>query len=343
MRKILRAGFLCILCILCTLLFSHNLPAASYTVQKGETLYQIAKSQSTSVEALTKANPTINPQRLHPGDVLRLPSSPTSAPTPPAPAKTSPSPVAQTKTTPPTEWVRIKKGDSLAKIARENNLTITDLQRWNRLSGDSLRSGDLLRLRPPPSSTPTKITSTSSPSKTLPTPSLSPPKPATRELIFIEPARAQIDAPKDRLRDWEYIVVHHSGTSGGNAKIFDYFHRHTRGMENGMAYHFVIGNGSDSGDGQIEVGSRWLQQKQGGHLASEALNEIAIGICLVGDFSTHRLGPRQTASLIELVQYLRRLQPDSKLKFRLHREINTKPTECPGKLFPSTAIHEILD
>jgi len=195
------------------------------------------------------------------------------------------------------------------------------------LSGDSLRSGNLLRLRPPPSSTP---------------PSSSP-KPATRELIFIEPARAQIDAPKDRLRDWEYIVVHHSGTSGGNAKIFDYFHRQTRGMENGMAYHFVIGNGSDSGDGQIEVGSRWLQQKQGGHLASESLNEIAIGICLVGDFSTHRLGPRQTASLIELVQYLRKLQPDSKLKFRLHREINTKPTECPGKLFPSSAIHEILD
>ena len=334
MRKILRAGFLC------TLLCSHNLPAASYTVQKGETLYQIARSQSTTVEALTKANPTINPQRLHPGDVLRLPSSPTPTPTSSTPAKTSPSPVAQTKPTPPTEWVRIKKGDSLAKIARENNLTITDLQRWNRLSGDSLRSGDLLRLRPPSSSTPTKITSTS---KTIPTPPPSSPKPATRELIFIEPARAQIDAPKDRLRDWEYIVVHHSGTSGGNAKIFDYFHRQTRGMENGMAYHFVIGNGSDSGDGQIEVGSRWLQQKQGGHLASESLNEIAIGICLVGDFSTHRLGPRQTASLIELVQYLRKLQPDSKLKFRLHREINTKPTECPGKLFPSSAIHEILD
>ena len=334
MRKILRADFIC---TLCTLLCSHNLPAASYTVQKGETFYQIAKSQSTSVEALAKANPTINPQRLHPGDVLRLPSSPTpppsSAPTPSTPAKTSLSPIGQTKPTPPTEWVRIKKGDSLAKIARENNLSIADLQRWNRLSGNSLRSGDLLRLRPPPSISSTPI----------PTPPPSSPNPTTRELIFVEPARSQIDAPKDRLRDWEYIVVHHSGTSGGHAKIFDYFHRHTRGMENGMAYHFVIGNGSDSGDGQIEVGSRWLQQKQGGHLASEALNEIAIGICLVGDFSTHRLGPRQTASLIELVQYLRKLQPDSKLKFRLHREINTKPTECPGKLFPSSAIHEILD
>ena len=317
------------------LFWTHCLQAASYTVQKGETLYQIAKSQSTSVEALTKANPGINPQRLHAGDILRLPSNPAPSSPPPTSAPTPPTPA---KTTPPPEWAKIKKGDSLAKISREYHVSIEDLRRWNRLSGDTLRLGNLLRLRPPLSSTPT-----SSPQKTLPTPPPSTPKPVTRELIFVEPARSQIDAPKDRLRDWEYIVVHHSGTSGGNAKIFDYFHRHTRGMENGMAYHFVIGNGSDSGDGQIEVGSRWLQQKQGGHLASESLNEIAIGICLVGDFSTHRLGPRQTASLIELVQYLRKLQPDSKLKFRLHREINTKPTECPGKLFPSPALHEILD
>ena len=152
------------------LFWTHCVQAASYTVQKGETLYQIAKNQSTSVEALTKANPTINPQRLHPGDVLRLPS----CPTPSTPAKTSPSPIAQTKTNPPTEWVRIKKGDSLAKIARENNLSIADLQRWNRLSRDSLRSGDLLRLRPPSSSTPTQTNTPSSPPKTLPT---SPPKP----------------------------------------------------------------------------------------------------------------------------------------------------------------------
>ncbi len=89
------------------------------------------------------------------------------------------------------------------------------------------------------------------------------------------------------------------------------------------------------------MGRRWLRQLQGGHLASETLNEISIGICLVGDFSRNRLGPRQTASLIELVQYLRKLMPETHLKFRLHREINTRPTECPGRLFPGTALHEI--
>jgi hypothetical protein len=230
--------------------------------------------------------------------------------------------------------VRIKKGDTLAKIARDRGVSIEDLRNWNRLRGDTLHPGNLLRTCAP-SSTPEKA----NPQKTeSPAPAKSP----ASELIFIPPVKALIDSAKPKLRDWEYIVVHHSGTSGGNARIFDAYHKQ-RGMENGMAYHFVIGNGSDSGDGQIEVGQRWLKQIQGGHLASESLNQIAIGICLVGDFSNHRPDPRQTAALIELVQYLRKFQPDSRLKFRLHREINTKPTECPGKLFPAPAIHEILD
>lgn len=219
-------------------------------------------------------------------------------------------------------------------------MKVEDLRKWNRLSGDTIRPGDLLRVCP--FGAPTAATSSTSAPKP-PAPAPAPQKPAEPEWRFVGPARGQIDAPKNRLRDWEYIVVHHSGTSGGNAKIFDYYHSEERGMENGMAYHFVIGNGTDSGDGQIEVGRRWLRQIQGGHLASEMLNEISIGICLVGDFSRSRVGPRQTASLIELVQYLRRMMPEDRLKFRLHREINTRPTECPGRLFPAKAIHELLD
>jgi LysM repeat protein len=310
---------------------SHLLFAASYTVQKGETLYQIAKSHDTSVEALARANPGLLPQRLHAGDILRIPSAsnistpaPTPAPSAPAPSSSSTKP----------EWVRIKKGDTLAKIARDRGVSIEDLRSWNRLKGDTLLPGNLLRTRAP-SSTPEKA----NPQKAEPP---APAKSPASDLIFIPPVKTLIDSAKPKLRNWEYIVVHHSGTSGGNARIFDAYHKQ-RGMENGMAYHFVIGNGSDSGDGQIEVGQRWLRQIQGGHLASESLNEIAIGICLVGDFSNHRPDPRQTAALIELVQYLRKLQPESRLKFRLHREINTKPTECPGKLFPAPAIHEILD
>ena len=236
----------------------------------------------------------------------------------------------------PSAWFKIRQGDTLSKIARAQGVKLEDLRRWNRLSGDTIRPGDLLRIRPAPTN-PATAAAAKKPA------ALVPKKPAEPVLRFVGPARPLIDAPKERLREWEYIVVHHSGTSGGNAKIFDYYHSEERGMENGMAYHFVIGNGTDSGDGQIEVGRRWLKQIQGGHLASEMLNEISIGICLVGDFSRSRVGPRQTAALIELVQYLRKMTPESRLKFRLHREINTRPTECPGRLFPAASIHELLD
>ena len=310
--------------------------AASYTVQKGETLYQIAKSHDTSVEALLRENPGLNPQRLHAGDIVQLPSAKTLS-TPsltPSPAD-SPSPKASS--TKP-DWVKIKKGDTLAKVSRDQGVSIENLRKWNSLRGDTLHPGDLLRTQAPSESKGKNPAPKSKP----PTANTPPPAPPAPKLVFVPPVQAQIDSAKDHLRRWEYIVVHHSGTGGGNARIFDAYHKE-RGMENGMAYHFVIGNGSDSGDGQIEVGQRWIKQIQGGHLASESLNEIAIGICLVGDFSHHQPDPRQTAALIELVHTLRQLQPSPRLKFRLHREINTRPTECPGKLFPAASIHEILD
>jgi len=327
MRLFLRIGCGVLLCvILCAA------EPATHTVAKGETLYSIARQHQVSVADLLRSNPGLRPEKLASGKVLQLPH-------PAAPA--SPPPSESTPASGKPDWVRVKKGDTLARISKQQGIAVEDLRRWNRIRGDQLRVGELLRVRPPkPSSSPAQTNA----QKKEPTPRPSSPSPPKAPaLSFVGPARSQIDAPKGRLREWEYIVVHHSGTPGGNAKIFDYYHRQTRGMENGLAYHFVIGNGSDSGDGQIEVGPRWTAQKQGGHLASESLNEISIGICLVGDFSTHRLGSRQTAALIELVQYLRGMMPEAKLKFRLHREINTKPTECPGKLFPSQAIHEILD
>ena len=158
-------------------------------------------------------------------------------------------------------------------------------------------------------------------------------------LIFVSKVLDQIESPR-RFRRWKYIVVHNSGTASGNAKIFNYYHLNVRGMENGLAYHFVIGNGTDSGDGEIEVGARWRRQIQGGHVASSEMNEIAIGICLVGDFNKTRPTRRQIASLVELVNYLN--QRFSRPRFKVHREINIKPTDCPGRYFPVDAMHRLF-
>jgi len=119
--------------------------------------------------------------------------------------------------------------------------------------------------------------------------------------------RAEIDrAPADRRNPrWQFIVVHNSGTRQGNARVFDYYHRHVRHMQNGLAYHFVIGNGTSTGNGQIEVGDRWRRQINGGHVHSDNLNNIALGICLVGDFNRSQPTAAQLQSCEELIRYLR--------------------------------------
>ena len=102
-----------------------------------------------------------------------------------------------------------------------------------------------------------------------------------------KPVRKQINAAPVLSRRWRYIVVHNSGTRQGNAKAFEYYHRNVRGMPNGMAYHFVIGNGHSSGDGEIEIGNRWHRQLQGGHVHSDNLNNMSLGICLAISIATN--------------------------------------------------------
>jgi hypothetical protein len=151
--------------------------------------------------------------------------------------------------------------------------------------------------------------------------------------------RAQIDrAPVARSR-WQFIVVHNSGTRQGNAAAFDYYHRHFRRMQNGLAYHFVIGNGTSTGNGQIEVGDRWRRQINGGHVHSDYLNNIALGICLVGDFNRDQPTRAQLDCCEELIRYLRQRcgkVGDHYPIVKPHREVNPPrwATDCPGDAFP---------
>jgi len=155
--------------------------------------------------------------------------------------------------------------------------------------------------------------------------------------------RKAIDNAKVQKGRWKYVIVHNSGTRQGNAKAFHIYHLRTRKMANGLAYHFVIGNGHGSGDGEIEIGSRWTRQINGGHVASDYLNNISLGICLVGDFNRDKPTPAQLASLNELIAYLRQRVGKHKGKLaevKVHREINPRPTDCPGTKFPVQWLHQ---
>ena len=112
--------------------------------------------------------------------------------------------------------------------------------------------------------------------------------------------------PPKADRPWKFIVVHHSAQATGSYDQIDREHRKIQGWD-GCGYHFVIGNGTGSPDGQVEVARRWSNQKHGLHCKSATnpdVNEYGIGICLIGNFDDAPPTPKQIAASKALVAYL---------------------------------------
>jgi hypothetical protein len=150
------------------------------------------------------------------------------------------------------------------------------------------------------------------------------------ELAF--PARAD--------RPWKYIVLHHSAHAEGSYEDIDREHRKLLGYE-GCGYHFVIGNGTGSGDGEIQVAQRWINQKNGVHCRNAKnpdVDEYGIGICLIGDFEQNQPTPRQIAATRALISYLSGRYHIAEPKIETHTHLASTPTVCPGKLFPFESL-----
>ncbi len=141
---------------------------------------------------------------------------------------------------------------------------------------------------------------------------------------------------------WTYIVVHHSATRRGGAKAFDQYHREANGWDE-LGYHFVIGNGSDTPDGHVEVGTRWLKQKHGAHCKTpnNYYNEHGIGICLVGDFTRSRPTQKQTAALERLVRFLSHECAIGPNRVTTHAAVKGT-TVCPGPYFRLASLRRAL-
>lgn len=200
----------------------------------------------------------------------------------------------------------VRKGDTLSGIGFRYGVTVRDLKRVNGLKSDLIRVGQSLDIPAPSGSG--------------------------------QDLNALLAGISVDRRRWTYIVGHHSATKFGNAEIYDRNHRR-RGMQNGLAYHFVIGNGVDSGDGEIEIGPRWRRQIQGGHVRKHEVNLHGIGICLVGNFEETHPTRRQIASFTRLVDHLGGNVLKNRYKFAVHKEIDRNHTVCPGRNFPLRAMH----
>jgi LysM repeat protein len=212
----------------------------------------------------------------------------------------------------------VKQGDTLSGIAQQYGVTLKDIRNANHLSGDTIRIGQELVIE-------RKGTRTENRYRYI------------QEVVELSP---KLRIERNR---WRWIVGHHSGIARGNAARYDRAHREDRHMANGLAYHFVIGNGVDSGNGEVEIGGRWKQQIQGGHVRSHQVNLAGIGICMVGNFQETRPSTQQMDAFVELVSYLKNdLLGSSAVRFSVHREIDRNHTVCPGKNFPIKEMHQMF-
>ncbi len=146
--------------------------------------------------------------------------------------------------------------------------------------------------------------------------------------------------PPKADKPWKYIVLHHSARNSGNLDDIDHEHRAAHRWD-GCGYHFVIGNGTGSPDGKIEVAARWAEQKHGIHCRNgkhPEMSEYGIGICLVGDFDQSPPTRKQIASAQTLIAYLSARYHIPATRIDSHEHLAATPTACPGKHFPSQAI-----
>ena len=143
-----------------------------------------------------------------------------------------------------------------------------------------------------------------------------------------------------RSGQWKHIVIHHSATPVDDALNMHRVHK-ARGMKNGLAYHFVISNGSRKAyDGEIYIGGRWVGQLDGGHMKKLSDNKSSIGICLIGNFELRAPTEKQLKSLEGLCEFLMKKCGLSPSQVTTHKVHHPNHTVCPGKFFPLSEIRK---
>lgn len=207
---------------------------------------------------------------------------------------------------------KIVPGDTLSELAVKYGTTVRTIKRVNKLKSNRIYVGKYLLI----------------------------PVPSSYEYIqHVAKLTQEIRVQPNR---WRCVVTHHSGIDKGNADAYGNYHKR-RGMKNGLAYHFVIGNGIDSGDGQVEIGPRWEAQLDGGHVHTDKYNKIGIGICMVGNYQNRKPTNNQLKALYELTDFLKGNARSRKMTFAVHKEIDgPRHTVCPGKNFPLKEYHRRL-
>ena len=213
----------------------------------------------------------------------------------------------------------VQKGESLGLIAKRFGISSGDLAMINKISRpDLIKVGQKLTI--PLSANRHLATSNTIDSSTL----------------------SQLDSIRPSAGKWQRIIIHHSATPIDDAVNMHKVHL-ARGMKNGLAYHFVISNGSrKANDGEIYLSNRWKRQLDGGHVKKHSANKTSIGICLIGNFEVCPPTSKQLSALEGLCEYLMKRCNLGVNDVTTHTVFHPKHTVCPGKYFSLSGLRRRL-
>ena len=110
-----------------------NTETITYTVQRGDTLWAIARRYGTTSGEITEINNISNPNLIYPGQELRIPTNSTTE-------------GEETRGTGDIIYT-VQRGDTLSKIAREYNVTVAHIVELNDITNPNLiYPGEKLRI-----------------------------------------------------------------------------------------------------------------------------------------------------------------------------------------------------
>lgn len=128
--------------------------------------------------------------------------------------------------------------------------------------------------------------------------------------------------------DWKAVIIHHSGTQGESSAAMRRRYR-MLGFER-IPFHFLI-----HPDGSADSTEAWkLQTPVSQILGEKYFNTVAIGICVIGDFSVKGSKPAldQMTALIQLTRYLMDTFEIKKVNVLPCSDVDD--TLSPGEYFP---------
>ena len=151
-----------------------------------------------------------------------------------------------------------------------------------------------------------------------------------------------LDVPLETAR-WEGIVIHHLGRPAGDVGTVNSMFV-ANGIEDGIGYHFLIGNGNGLEDGIVAITERWQNQDPGFHVLGDPNdwpNQHAIGICLVGNGNRRPFTEAQIEGLAYLVRQLQSAFEISAADVRRHSDL-AEGVASPGDAFPMDRLMDAI-